>query len=240
MERIEGDATLLMSQWLQESLVGNLSPEELQQLLQDLNEQSGGSTVLDSAPTIVRESLLFPYQQGQIFVQELYTAGGWPAVTAALSDPPTSTEQILHPEKYTGATRDEPNLPERFDLTGALGGGWTTATTNTLGEFDLQVMLRDLGVPTAEANAAAAGIGGIRYTMYEDASQTPLLQLAARWDTPGDGDEFLQALRGKLAAAGDLFQRDDVLIGIKGGGQEFTILFSPDEAALTAALAALP
>lgn len=237
---IEGDATLLMTQWVQEKLVENLPPDELLKLSQDLQNQANGATVLDSAPTIVREGLMFPYAEGQAFVQALYDAGGWPAVTAALSDPPTSTEQILHPEKYSGPGRDEPNLPERFDLTGALGGGWTTATTNTLGEFDLQVMLRDMGLPAAEAAAAAAGIGGVRYALYEDANQAPLLQLTTRWDTAADGDEFLEAVLSKLIVAGDLFQRGDVLVAIKGGGQEYTILFGQDEAALRTAMAALP
>ncbi|HYF64550.1 MAG TPA: hypothetical protein VD886_17120, partial [Herpetosiphonaceae bacterium] len=132
------------------------------------------------------------------------------------------------------------SLPEIVDLAGALGGGWTTATTNTLGEFDLQIMLRDLGLPNGEAAAAAAGIGGVRYALYEDASQAPLLQMTARWDTADDGDDFMEAMMSRLTASGDIFQRGDVLVAIKGGGQEYTILFAQEEAALRTAMAALP
>ncbi len=236
---IEGDATLLMSLWTQTYLTNNLSQPELLQLLQEIQAQQEQSTVLDSAPTIVQAGLYFPYQEGLAFVQALYDQGGWPAVTAALSDPPTSTEQILHPEKYLSAQRDEPNLPVRFDLSAALGADWTTATTSTLGEFDLRALLEDTAAQ-GDINAAAAGIGGIRYALYESGDQIPLLQLVARWDTAADGDEFLQAFRSTLQGTGDVLKRDDVFVAIKNSGAEFTLLFSPDEAALRSALVALP
>ncbi len=236
---VEGDATLLMNQWTQDYLFGMLEQNELLAMVQELQEQQEQSTVLDSAPTILKAGLYFPYQEGLTFVQALYDQGGWAAVTAALSDPPTSTEQILHPEKYLAAQRDEPNLPVRFDLTAALGADWTTATTSTLGEFDLRVLLEDTAAQ-GDINAAAAGIGGIRYALYESAAQTPLLQLVARWDTAADGDEFLSAFRSTLQGSGDVLTRGDVFVAIKNSGAEFTLLFSPDEAALRSALVALP
>jgi hypothetical protein len=236
---VEGDATLLMNDWTQQYLVQALSQDELMAMLQELQAQQEQSTVLDTAPTIVREGLLFPYQEGLAFVQSLYEQGGWPAVTAALSNPPTSTEQILHPEKYLPAQRDDPNLPDRFDLSAALGADWTTATTSTLGEFDLRVLLRDTAAQ-GDTNAAAAGIGGIRYALYESTAETPLVQMVARWDSPGDGDEFLSAFRSTLQGSGDVLKRNNVFVAIKGSGAEFTVLFSPDEAALRSALVALP
>lgn len=236
---IEGDATLLMNQWTEQYLINNLSQTDLLQLLQQVQQQQEKSTVLDNAPTILREGLIFPYQEGLAFVQAVYDQGGWTAVTALLNDPPTSTEQILHPAKYLAAQRDEPNLPERLDLSSALGAGWTTATTSTLGEFDLRVMLRDTQA-TGDTDRAAAGIGGVRYTLYENDTQTPLLQMSTRWDTAADGEEFLTALRSTLQGSGDVVKRNDVWVAIKGSGTEFTVLFSPDEAVARNALAALP
>lgn len=237
---VEGDATELMANWTQEKLVARLSPAELTQLLDDLNSQGGGSDILDRVPRIMREGLMFPYNEGQKFVLALKKQGGWEAVTKALSDPPTSSEQILHPEKYLAAQRDEPNLPDRFDLTSALGLNWTTATTSTLGEFDLRILLEDTKAQ-GDTDNAAAGIGGIRYALYEQSeSKTPLLQMTTRWDTPTDGDEFLQVFRSTLTGSGDVQQRGEIFVAIKGSGQEYTILFSPDEQALRTALAALP
>ncbi|SEW13511.1 Hvo_1808 family surface protein [Halobacterium jilantaiense] len=46
-----------------------------------------------------------PYSDGPPFVQQLREEGGWDAVNAAYDDPPASTEQTIHPEKYG---EDEP------------------------------------------------------------------------------------------------------------------------------------
>jgi len=48
---------------------------------------------------------LQPYSDGPVFVQQLREAGGWDAVNAVYDDPPASTEQTIHPEKYG---EDEP------------------------------------------------------------------------------------------------------------------------------------
>ena len=61
---VEGDATLLMTRWL----VSNLTPDELQDLLQVDPE---ARAQLERMPAILRETLLFPYQQGLIFVNGL-------------------------------------------------------------------------------------------------------------------------------------------------------------------------
>ncbi|HEY1012250.1 MAG TPA: hypothetical protein VGE07_06045, partial [Herpetosiphonaceae bacterium] len=234
---VEGDATLLMQEWTQKDLLTSLEPAELLELSQSLGDIDDDQ--LASAPRILRESLQFPYTLGLSFAQQLYGRGGWAAVDAALQDPPTSTEQILHPEKYLASPREQPSLPERFDLSGALGAGWTVATTNTFGEFDLRIMLEEIGA--GDGSSAAAGIAGVRYALYEQAAdQAPLLQMTLRWDSPEEGQQFLSAFTGALQPSGDILRRDDVLIGIKGDGQEFTVLFSPAEPALRAALAAQP
>jgi hypothetical protein len=41
-----------------------------------------------------------PYSDGPSFVQEIYQRGDWEAVNAVYENPPASTEQVIHPEKY--------------------------------------------------------------------------------------------------------------------------------------------
>ncbi len=41
-----------------------------------------------------------PYSDGPPFVKTLHEQGGWEAVNAVYADPPASTEQTIHPEKY--------------------------------------------------------------------------------------------------------------------------------------------
>ena len=57
--------------------------------------------MLERTPAILRDTLTFPYTTGLTYVQAAQTAGGWPAVDAFFKTMPESTEQILHPDKYT-------------------------------------------------------------------------------------------------------------------------------------------
>ena len=237
---VEGDASLSMQYWMQQYLLKAMTPEQIQEMFQDLQATEQDSTTLNNAPRIIRDQLIFPYEQGLFFAQELYDLGGWQAINQALQDPPRSTEQILHPEKYLATPRENPNLPERFDLSAALDGQWTTATTATLGEFDLRILLEEVRAP-GDTDAAAAGIDGIRYALYtQAATDTPLLQMTLRWDTPEDGAEFLAAYQAAFKPAGDLLRRQDIYMGVKGTGQEYTILYSPDETVVRAARAVQP
>ena len=81
-----------------------------------------------------------------VFIARLANHGGWPAVDEAYRNPPLSTEQILHPEKY----RDQIDLPMSIDL-GVLkpGDGWKEVCRNVLGEMQMGVMLRKHGAKTA-------------------------------------------------------------------------------------------
>ncbi len=90
---VEGDATLVMARWMSR----NLGPAELGELL---NVDPEAQAQLAKMPAILRETLLFPYQQGLAFVNGLGASGGWEAVNRAFGRLPDSTEQILHPEKY--------------------------------------------------------------------------------------------------------------------------------------------
>ena len=87
----------------------------------------------NQAPEAVSAGLTFPYNYGQIFVGNLYQSGGWTAVDAAFADPPQSTEQILHPQRYYQA--DKPEVVTLPPLTDTLGSGWRLVDEDTLGEF---------------------------------------------------------------------------------------------------------
>src|SRR2546429_9259468 len=92
--------------------------------------------------------------------------GSLRGIDAAFKDPPQSTEQILHPEKNLDTPRDLPKPITLTPLTSTLGTGWTQRDSDTMGEFDLGVMLRANGVGTQTADPAAAGWGGGRDVRY--------------------------------------------------------------------------
>jgi len=91
---IEGDATLLMSFYVLRDPLRALA------FLRSMGSTGMSSDELDKAPRALRESLLFPYQQGLLWTRRLYGEGGWARVSKAYTELPQSSEQILHPEKY--------------------------------------------------------------------------------------------------------------------------------------------
>ncbi len=178
---LEGDATVMMGRYHDQVL----TPAEQA----DADRVGAAQTTprLDAAPASLRESLLFPYEAGVAFVRALYARGGWAAVDRAYLDPPTSSEQILHPEKYFG-TRDQPKPVVVPDLSGSLGSGWRSATVAGWGEFDVRLMLEGtLGVATAER--AAAGWGGGELRSFQDGAKTAVA-LRTVWDSSAEASEY--------------------------------------------------
>jgi hypothetical protein len=204
---LEGDATLAGFAYLLrgrlddaavERAVGAIArtPEELEKRQPD-------------APAALRAVLAFQYDRGTAFAGRLYQRGGWAAVNAAHADPPASTEQILHPERWD-APRDAP-VPIRLGGTRGLErAGFTPVLEDTLGELQLRV-LAERTLPPASAATLAAGWGGDRLRALARGDDLVVVWLTA-WDTTGDADEFAAAAPGVLADDAWVERRDDTVL----------------------------
>jgi hypothetical protein len=193
---IEGDAVSVQTAWT----AANLTAQELGELFAASLDPKA-IEALRSAPAYLRETVLFPYQDGLNFVNRLIASGGYDAVDAAFANPPTSTEQILHPT--TSSRRDTPievELPG--DLAKTMGAGWSEIEQDTLGELILRIWLAQNGVPTTIAVAAAAGWGGDRLALLRGPSGEPTVGFRTEWDTADDADEFAAAAGTALASLG--------------------------------------
>lgn len=180
---VEGDASLAMMQYLLSR------PELAPGLLASINRPM---PALTRAPAVLRDTLMFPYQQGVQFVSALFSRGGWAAVNAAFAALPASTEQVLHVEKYLAGERPvRVALPEVGRL---LGPGWTRLDSDVHGEWGYFLILNAVPGGRDEAARAAAGWAGDRYDLYAGAGATDaaLAQMSA-WDTDADAQEFLDA-----------------------------------------------
>ena len=183
---IEGDATLLEEQWLRTYA----TEEDWADLMEFLT--SFESPVFDSAPQFLREDLLFSYMAGLDFVKTLYLDGGWAAVDAAYLNPPLSTEQILHPERYPA---DVPVWLQVPDLGAALGDEWREIARGVVGEWDIQAVLNEF-LPKSVAVDAAEGWAGDYYLVfYNEDQDIDALVLVTQWDTMPDVHEFDAAFR---------------------------------------------
>lgn len=190
----EGDATLVMTDYLvriaQEDPLGALAEILLQ------GAASGTLVIPPHIPDIIENELLSPYLDGSNFVTALRARGGWAMVNRAYTEPPQSSEHILHPDRYLAN-----DLPvdvalvsgEDEDGSTPLGEGWTLLFDRTMGEWYLRQYIRtQLDVPTTRQ--AAAGWGGDRYHLFYNAeADQRAFALRFVWDSPSDVTEFTDA-----------------------------------------------
>ena len=191
----EGDASLTMAQWA----AGNLGPAELLQILGASADPQAGAA-LNRAPAILRAPLEFPYTTGLNFVSAAYGQGQWPAVDAFYGRMPTSTEQILHPDKYAAAEAPV-QVAMPADLAKRLGPGWSVPLQDTFGELQLGIWLQEGGVDEAAATAAAAGWGGDRLAVLEGPGGAWSIAMQTTWDTDADATAFEAAATTALGKA---------------------------------------
>jgi len=184
---IEGDAMMAMYAYVRRNPMSAIA------LAWAMNADVANSQQLDRAPRALRESLMFPYERGLAFAEQLFRRGGWARVSQAFADLPQSTEQILHVEKYFA--REMPVKIEMPDLSPRLGRNWKRTDADANGEWGLYLILDEyLKNDEPSAQRAAAGWGGDRYALYEGAreGEVVIAQLTA-WDTAADAREFFDA-----------------------------------------------
>ena len=220
----EGSGTYTMTQWM----FANAASIDREALIEF---QKLGSNGMEDLPPMIWKPMLAAYTCGQTFVGkgvpkkkgkkdagEGTAAEAAPAPTysaqlaRAFREPPRSTEQILHPEKYwSEEQRDEPQRVV-FDAR-TLPAGWMVLGEDTLGEIALAL----LTTPLAErkgidpdnlfalanltyTNKAAKGWDGDRLILLGRGDDR-LLQLVTVWDTEEDAKEFEVAVGGVLPLA---------------------------------------
>jgi hypothetical protein len=220
---VEGDATLLMTRWLSR----HLTAAEIRELLVVDPE---AQAQLAKMPAILRDTLLFPYQQGLIFATGIWAKGGWEAVDRAYGRLPDSTEQVLHPGKYEAGEKPVEVSLDAATLAKAMGAGWKETPADTLGEFQLTVWLRENGLRALVAEAAAAGWGGDRLAYLRGPEGAYALVMRTAWDTAADAAEFVDAAG---TAVGD---GDSPGTVVRSSATEVVVVLASDGAALNAAV----
>jgi hypothetical protein len=181
---LEGDATLSGYAWA----ANYMSGKDFRSLF---DQKTLSKDVQNKTPPYIGMNFIFPYTVGTEFVARIMQVGSFSTVNLALQDPPRSTEQIMHPEKFLQVPADQPKAVGLPDLTGPLGQGWELKETNTLGEFDLNMMLRENGA--GDPDKGADGWGGGKFEMYKLAQEI-MVYSSVVWDTEADAKEFYGAM----------------------------------------------
>ena len=197
---VEGSATDVMERYAARWP----SPTPLGDALAGLTATTSGTPL----PAYTTRELIFPYLQGERFVQALRAAddGGWKLVDVAEARrPPRTTAEILEPDRWLRAQQPADVSLGRGASALARRDGWRRRAGSTLGEEDLAALLSPQSGPLA-ARELTAGWQGGRYALWRrgplDAEGCPApcrardaLLLAVRTGMPAQAGALAAALR---------------------------------------------
>ena len=202
---MEGQATWLS--WAYESVHSGGQPEVPERLLDELTKDPDPSSpdfpVFSKAPLYLRESLVFPYNAGMRFQDAVFRKLGRKAFDEVFTKAPQSTQQIMDPKAYfEDISPTDPDPPSAVAVAGKDARYFRTLTDGSLGEFDVDMLLRQYsGSDLASAHAAEHWRGGA-FRLYEDKrDKHPVLAFNSEWDSPEAARTFFemyqQVMKGK-------------------------------------------
>jgi hypothetical protein len=166
-------------------------PGGWEQIREAIRDAQATQPVFSSAPTVIQESLLFPYINGSEFIKRFHEqrSGGLP-----WDHFPVSTEQVMHESAYFGSPADIPSVVTLPPVPGKLD-------ENDMGEFGTRLFLyQHLHEPgdsthasTQLAGRASIGWDGDRFVLAKTAEGNALAWVTV-WDTPVDAAEFVSTI----------------------------------------------
>lgn len=184
----EGDATSVMMDFLMREQ-GRSALDLPEEMIRELMASGMNGPAIQGVPHILRTTLIAPYIDGLSFVHALRKKGGWPMVDRAWAKPPTTTEQVLHVDKWES---HEPAIPIPPPSALTLGAGWKLDDEDTFGELGFALTFQEW-VDAAEARRAAAGWGGDRSAVYTKGDELAFA-VHARYDALPFAERAVQKL----------------------------------------------
>lgn len=205
MALLEGDATVQIMERL--SPVGALPPsaalsDELDEVRGTIAREDRASAPLDLARR------LFLALDGTAFVAGVRSRAPWSAVNTLWERPPTSSEQVLHPDKYQ--RREMPDdVAARLPQRPGRGTPDEIVYSDTLGELGVRVFLQR-AVGDYKAERAAAGWGGdsarllraqgVAKDVAGEQVTAEYVTWVTTWDEVSDAQDFVEQANQALAA----------------------------------------
>jgi hypothetical protein len=154
-------------------------------------QRMGPTAAMGKMPAAVGKVMVFPYAYGFEFVKALRAAEV--PVDRAFEEPPDSTEQIIHPEKWLAEERDVPVRVSFSSLAALLSPrGVNVLAEQTLGEFQIRCLLEEIDLD--RGRAAAAGWDGDRLAVVTRDGKIGFVW-ASTWDEEREAEEFAAAAR---------------------------------------------
>ena len=141
-------------------------------------------------PVFLRQQASFPYREGGQFVYWALAAKGWQGVDALYADPPRTTAQVLHPEKYF-IERDH---PAHFFPAALLRRLKTNSLVeDSIGELSIRALLEGEHAQKYAADTAAAWRADQLFSFQNDADLNTFW--FSSWGSETAAEEFVRAYR---------------------------------------------
>jgi hypothetical protein len=204
---VEGDATLAMIGYALEGERIPLrrltsSPAQVRSFSEVVRRSPLAGSELEQAPAIVRIPLLSSYVDGLAFCASLHGLSGFRGVDSAHAKPPSSTEEILHPERFTAkAGPDVPTAIQLPQLQQLEQAGYELVREDTLGELEMGVYFGQ-ALTAEQARRAADGWDGDRIRVYRATNRPAAVVWLSVWDNEREAEQAEQAAERVLRAAG--------------------------------------
>ncbi len=157
---VQGDAIRIETEY-----VDGLSSSD-RSLLQK-EDQANQSQVPAGVPQVLVDELDFPYEAGPNFVAALLQAGGTQALGQAFKHPPSSTNQVIHPDRYLSGAMPVslPYPPAPAPVT----------DRGTIGEYNLDLMFTGAitagAISQTQVLAATGSWAGDSYVAWSQGGQ---------------------------------------------------------------------
>ncbi|HWC95576.1 MAG TPA: hypothetical protein VG456_02470 [Candidatus Sulfopaludibacter sp.] len=190
---MEGQATWLMSEYLARKNGQSLeSSPDLVAAMSSTSDAGDGSQfpVYDKSPLYLRLTLIFPYTKGMLFQDAVLRRDKEASFSEVFRNPPLSTQQILHPDKYfSGVKPTDPQVPDPHlhGYKGLVGG--------SLGELEHQILLEQYGSKEESADIAPHWRGCNFELLENKKAGRVVLLYASEWDSEESARKFFTAYR---------------------------------------------
>lgn len=190
---MEGQATWLMWAWESKRAGG---PAEVTKAVLDANREyfEGGpdetkSSVYAETPLYIQQTLIFPYVEGLRFQDQIYRKLGKAGFTRVFTQPPASTQQILHPDVYFEGRKPVDTQPPKAPRNHKM------LADGALGELDLTLLIRQY-LGEKEAAEIAPELRGGSFLLTETRTgREPLLSWVTVWSSEEAARSFLNVYR---------------------------------------------
>jgi len=194
---VEGDASLVMFAFV--TVPEGRKVTDVPDYIELIEQQSAFMEAtlprFAAAPRYIKQTLMFSYSYGTEFVKDFLLLHSWQELESLYRNPPSTTEQIMHPEKFFG----EPDLPQdaeaaaRRHFPESKSGG-DQIFSNVLGEFVTYLLLREeLDEETAREGAAGWDGDLVVLKKIPGTEEGEILEMTFCWDSEAEAFEFRRA-----------------------------------------------